>query len=285
MNNVFSHIDEQKDEYVRRLQALCRQPSISAQGIGLAETAAQVASLMTDAGIQSRVIPVTGGAPVVYGEVKGKNPRTLIFYNHYDVQPPDPVDEWTSSPFGAEIRDGKLYARGAADNKGNLVARICAVEAILRAQGELPVTARFIVEGEEEIGSVTLPRFVQENADLVVANACIWESGYRDIHENVVLSLGVKGICYVELEALGANRDLHSSLATVVPNPAWRLVWALSTLKDRNERILIEGFYDEVVEPTAEEMVQLRRVAAHRDDDAQRRDYGVDRFLDRKSVV
>lgn len=279
MNNVFTHIDEQKDEYVRRLQALCRQPSISAQGVGLAETAAQVASLMTDAGIQSRVIPVTGGAPVVYGEVKGKSPRTLIFYNHYDVQPPDPVDEWTSSPFGAEIRDGKLYARGAADNKGNLVARICAVEAMLRAQGELPVTARFIVEGEEEIGSVTLPRFIQENADLVAANACIWESGYRDIHENVVLSLGVKGICYVELEALGANRDLHSSLATVVPNPAWRLVWALSTFKDRNERILIEGFYDEAVEPSQEEMVQLRRVAAHRDDDAQRRDYGVDRFL------
>ncbi len=279
MNNVFAHIDEQKDEYVRRLQALCRQPSISAQGIGLTETAAQVAALMTDAGIQSRVIPVTGGAPVVYGEVKGKSPRTLIFYNHYDVQPPDPVDEWTSSPFGAEIRDGKLYARGAADNKGNLVARICAVEAMLRAQGELPVTARFIVEGEEEIGSVTLPRFIQENTDLVVANACIWESGYRDIHENVVLSLGVKGICYVELEVLGANRDLHSSLATVVPNPAWRLVWALSTFKDRNERILIEGFYDEVVEPTEEEMVQLRRVAAHRDDDAQRRDYGVDRFL------
>jgi acetylornithine deacetylase/succinyl-diaminopimelate desuccinylase-like protein len=279
MNGVFAHIDEQRDEYVRRLQALCRQPSISAQGIGLAETAAQVAALMTEAGIQSRVIPVPGGAPVVYGEVKGKSPRTLMFYNHYDVQPPDPVDEWTSSPFGAEIRDGKLYARGAADNKGNLVARICAVEAMLRAQGELPVTVRFIVEGEEEIGSVTLPRFVRENTELVVANACIWESGYRDIRENVVLSLGVKGICYVELEAVGANRDLHSSVATVVPNPAWRLVWALSTFKDRNERILIEGFYDDVVEPSDEEMVQLRRIAAHRDDDAQRRDYGVDRFL------
>ena len=279
MNGVFAHIDEQKDEYVRRLQALCRQPSISAQGVGLAETAAQVAALMSQAGIQSRVVLVPGGAPVVYGEVKGKSPRTLMFYNHYDVQPPDPVDEWTSAPFGADIRDGKLYARGAADNKGNLVARICAVEAVLRTQGELPATVRFIVEGEEEIGSVTLPRFVRENADLVVANACIWESGYRDIHENVVLTLGVKGICYVELEAVGANRDLHSSLGTIVPNPAWRLVWALSTFKDRNERILIEGFYDDVVEPTEEEMVQLRRVSAHRDDDALRRDYGVDRFL------
>ncbi|HEX4834857.1 MAG TPA: M20/M25/M40 family metallo-hydrolase [bacterium] len=279
MKDVLAHIDAQKDEYVRRLQALCRQPSISAQGIGLAETAAQVAALMTEAGIQARVIPVPDGAPVVYGEVKGKSPRTLMFYNHYDVQPPDPVEEWTSAPFGAEIRDEKIYARGAADNKGNLVARICAVEALLRVQGELPVTVRFIVEGEEEIGSVTLPRFIREHDDLVVANACIWESGYRDIRENVVLSLGVKGICYVELEAVGANRDLHSSVATIVPNPAWRLVWALSTFKDRNERILIEGFYEDVVEPTEEEMVQLRRIAAIRDDDSQRRDYGLDRFL------
>lgn len=279
MKDVLAHIDAQKDEYVRRLQALCRQPSISAQGIGLAETAAQVAALMTEAGIQARVIPVPDGAPVVYGEVKGKSPRTLMFYNHYDVQPPDPVEEWTSPPFGAEIRDEKIYARGAADNKGNLVARISAVEALLRVQGELPVTVRFIVEGEEEIGSVTLPRFIRENDDLVVANACIWEGGYRDIRENVVLSLGVKGICYVELEAVGANRDLHSSVATIVPNPAWRLVWALSTFKDRNERILIEGFYEDVVEPTEEEMVQLRRIAAIRDDDSQRRDYGLDRFL------
>jgi acetylornithine deacetylase/succinyl-diaminopimelate desuccinylase-like protein len=279
MERVFRYVDAHKDEFVRRLQELCRQPSIAAQGIGLEETAAQVAALMQKAGILSRVIPVKGGAPVVYGEVKGKSPRTLMLYNHYDVQPPDPLDEWTSDPFAAEVRDGKIYARGAADNKGNLVARICAIEAMLREQGELPATVRFIVEGEEEIGSVTLPRFVREHRQLVAADACIWESGYRDLQENVVLSLGVKGICYVELEATGANRDLHSSVATIVPNPAWRLVWALSTFKDRNERILIEGFYDSVVEPTEEEMAQLRRIAAQRDDDALRRDYGLDRFL------
>jgi len=279
MDPVFRYIEAHEDESVRRLQALCRQPSIAAQGIGLEETAAQVAALMRDAGIQARVVPVVGGAPVVYGEVKGKSPRTLMLYNHYDVQPPDPLDLWQSDPFAAEIRDGKIYARGVSDNKGNLVARICAVEAMLREHGELPVTVRFIVEGEEEIGSVMLPRFVRDHRDLVAADACIWESGYRDLDENVVLSLGVKGICYVELEAAGANRDLHSSVATIVPNPAWRLVWALATLKDRNEKILIDGFYDDVVEPTAEEMAQLRRIAAQRDDDAQRRDYGIGRFL------
>jgi len=202
-----------------------------------------------------------------------------MLYNHYDVQPPDPLDLWESDPFGAEIRNGKIFARGVSDNKGNLVARICAVEAMLRERGELPVTVRFIVEGEEEVSSASLPRFVREHRDLVAADACIWESGSRDLQENVQLFLGVKGICYVELEVAGAGRDLHSSNATTVPNPAWRLVWALSTLKDRNEKILIDGFYDDVAEPTEEEMTQLRRIAAQQDDDALRRDYGIDRFL------
>ena len=279
MDRVFQYIDVHRDEYVDLLLKLCRQPSIAAQGIGLRETAEQVEGLMSEAGIQARAFPVEGGAPVVYGEVKGKLPRTLMLYNHYDVQPPDPLDEWESDPFGAEIREGKIFCRGVADNKGNLVARICAVDALLHTAGELPVSVRFVVEGEEEIGSVNLPRFVREHKDLVAADGCIWESGGRDIQENIVLALGVKGICYLELEARGAVRDLHSSIATIVPNPAWRLVWALSTFKDRNERVLIDGFYDAVVEPTEDEMAQLRRVAFLRDDAAQLKDYGLDRYL------
>jgi acetylornithine deacetylase/succinyl-diaminopimelate desuccinylase-like protein len=279
MERVFQYIDAHRDEYIDLLRRLCRQPSIAAQGIGLAETAEQVESLMAEAGIRARVIPVEGGAPVVYGEVKGKVPRTLMLYNHYDVQPPDPLDEWESDPFGAEIRDGKIYARGVADNKGNLVARVCAVDAMLHAAGELPVSVRFVVEGEEEIGSVTLPRFVREHRDLIAADGCIWESGSRDIQENIVLALGVKGICYIELEARGASRDLHSSIATIVPNPAWRLVWALSTFKDRNERVMIDGFYDAVADPTDDEMAQLRRIAPLRDDAAELKDYGLDRYL------
>jgi len=279
MDHVFHYIEAHQEEYVGSLQRLCRQPSIAAEGIGLEETAGLVAHLMGEAGIRAQIIPLEGGAPIVVGEVKGKTPRTLLFYNHYDVQPPDPLDEWEGDPFGAEVRSGKLFARGAADNKGNLMARIGAVDAILRERGELPVTVRFIVEGEEEIGSVHLPRFVRDHRALTAADACIWEGGYRDLEENVVLTLGVKGICYLELEAHGANRDLHSSLATIVPNPAWRLVWALSTLKDRNERIQINEFYDDVLEPTEEELAQLRRIAPLRDDGAQYKDYGLDRFL------
>ena len=279
MDRVFQYIDAHRDEYVELLRGLCRQPSIAAQGIGLRETAERVEGLMAEAGVRARVVPVEGGPPVVYGEVKGKTPRTLMFYNHYDVQPPEPLEEWDSAPFDAAIREGKIFARGVADNKGNLMARICAVDAMLHVLGELPVSVRFVVEGEEEIGSVNLPKFVREHRDLIAADACIWESGSRDIQESMVLAVGCKGICYVELEARGASRDLHSSVATIVPNPAWRLVWALATFKDRNERILINGFYDDVVEPTDDEMAQLRRIAPLRDDAAQLKDYGLDRYL------
>ncbi|HEU5298277.1 MAG TPA: M20/M25/M40 family metallo-hydrolase, partial [bacterium] len=260
-----------------RVQWLCRQPSIAAQNVGISETAKMVAQLMEDVGVRPELY-ATDGAPVVYGTV-GDGKPTLLIYNHYDVQPPEPLELWESPPFAADVRDGKLYARGAADNKGNLVARLCAVEAWLRTRGRLPLSIKFVVEGEEEVSSAHLHQFVRQHRDLIQADGCMWEAGGKDIQENPGLYMGAKGILYVELEARGANRDLHSSTATMVPNPAWRLVWALSTLKDRNEQVLIDGFYDDVVEPTAEEMEHLRRIAAQRDDELRRRDLGIDQFL------
>lgn len=277
MQDVFDYIDAHQETFVQRVQRLCRQPSIAAQNVGIQETARMVAQLMEEVGVRPEQY-ATNGAPVVYGTV-GSGTPTLLIYNHYDVQPPEPLELWESPPFAAEVRDGKLYARGAADNKGNLVARLCAVEAWLRTRGSLPLTVKFVVEGEEEVSSAHLHEFVRQHTDLIEADGCIWEAGGKDIQENPGLYMGAKGILYVELEARGANRDLHSSQATVVPNPAWRLVWALSTLKDRNERVLIEGFYDEVVEPTPEEMELLRRIAAQRDDDLSRRDLGLDQYL------
>jgi len=277
MEDIFGYIDAHLPRFIERVQWLCRQPSIAAQNVGIQETARMVAALMEDAGVRAELYG-TDGAPVVYGTV-GEGRPTLLIYNHYDVQPPEPLELWESPPFAAEIREGKLYARGAADNKGNLVARLCAVEAWLRTRGRLPLTVKFVVEGEEEVSSAHLHQFVRRYQDLIAADGCIWEAGGKDIQENPGLYTGAKGILYVELEARGANRDLHSSQATIVPNPAWRLVWALSTLKDRHERILIEGFYDEVVEPTPEEMEHLRRIAAQRDDDLRRRDLGLDQFL------
>jgi acetylornithine deacetylase/succinyl-diaminopimelate desuccinylase-like protein len=277
MQDVFDYIDAHQETFVQRVQRLCRQPSIAAQNVGIQETARMVAQLMEEVGVRPEQY-ATNGAPVVYGTV-GSGTPTLLIYNHYDVQPPEPLELWESPPFAAEVRDGKLYARGAADNKGNLVARLCAVEAWLRTRGSLPLTVKFVVEGEEEVSSAHLHEFVRAHADLIKADGCMWEAGGKDIQENPGLYMGAKGILYVELEARGANRDLHSSQATVVPNPAWRLVWALSTLKDRDEDILIQGFYDEVAEPTPEEMEHLRRIAAQRDDDLSRRDLGLDKYL------
>ena len=277
MNDVFGYIDEHRQQFIERLQWLCRQPSIAAQNIGIQETARMVAQLMEQVGIKTELY-ATDGAPVVYGVV-GVGPRTLLIYNHYDVQPPEPLGEWQSPPFAAEIRDGKLYARGVADNKGNLVARLSAVEAWLQTRGALPLTVKFVVEGEEETSSEHLYQFVRQHQDLIKADGCLWEAGGKDIQENPGIYMGAKGILYVELEVTSANRDLHSSQATIVPNAAWRLVWALSTLKDRSENILVDGFYDDVVEPLPEEIEYLRRLAAARDDDLRRRDLGIDQFL------
>lgn len=277
MEDIFGYIDRHQQQFVTRVQWLCRQPSIAAQNVGIRETAQMVAQLMQEVGVKTELY-ATDGAPVVYGTVGSGSP-TLLIYNHYDVQPPEPLEEWHSPPFAAEIRDGKLYARGSADNKGNLVARLCAVEAWLRTRGALPLTVKFVIEGEEEISSAHLHQFVREHRDLIQSDGCLWEAGGKDIQENPGLYMGAKGILYVELEATGANRDLHSSQATIVPNPAWQLVWALSTFKDRHENILIDGFYDDVAEPTPEEMEHLRRIAAMRDDDLRRRDLGIDQFV------
>lgn len=276
MQDVYDYIDRHADEYVERLRALCRQPSIAAQNKGMIETADMVTGLLGRISSDVRLLP-TAGFPVVYGAIPGRSSKTLSFYDHYDVQPPEPLELWDSEPFAAEVRDGRIWARGVADNKGNLVARACAVEAYQQVRGELPLNVKFIVEGEEEIGSPNLPAFAEAHAGLLAADGCIWEAGYKDTQGRPEIYLGVKGILYVELRAAGANIDLHSSWATVVPNPIWRLIWALNSLKDREEQILIPGFYDAVREPTAEEIEALERMGF--DEEGQRRQLGLDRFL------
>jgi len=280
LQDIFAYVDERRDDYVEILRRFCRQPSVSAQDLGVDEAAEMVASEMRRVGASVRLIP-TAGKPVVFAVFQGRGERTLSFYNHYDVQPPEPLELWESPPFTAEVRDGCLYARGAADNKGNLVARIAAVETFLKTRGELPLSVKFIVEGEEEIGSPHLPQFAEGHADLLRSDGCIWESGGRDTRERPEVYLGMKGICYVELSASGAKRDLHSAWGTVVPNPAWRLVHALSTLKDRDERVLIKGFYDNVRDPTERDLEVLRRMDF--DIDGWREKFGLKQFLNNLS--
>jgi acetylornithine deacetylase/succinyl-diaminopimelate desuccinylase-like protein len=247
---LLAWITAHREAAIADLQRVCRQPSIAAQSVGMAEMADLVEAGLRELGATVTRVP-TSGFPVVVGQLGGGGARHLAIYNHYDVQPPEPLGAWTSPPFDAAIRDGRLYARGAADNKGNLVARLWAVRAWLAVYGMLPCRLTFLFEGEEEIGSPHLGEFAAARPDLVQADACLWETGYRDTQGQLGLYSGVKGMLYVELHARALAHDLHSSQAALAPSAAWRLVQALHTLRDGAGRVRIPGFYDAVRPPTA----------------------------------
>ena len=259
LENVFKVIDDNRDACIERLQALCRQPSIGTTGEGMAETADMVARIVRQTGARTEQI-ATDSYPVILGDLPGSDPRCINLYNHYDVQPPDPVEAWTSDPFGAEIRDGFLYARGAADDKGELLSRVCAVEAWQQVQQRPPVGVRFVFEGNEESGGESTVAFARRHADRLRANGCIWEYGDKDAQCRTQMYLGLKGICAVQLHARGPSRDTHSMWGPVVPNPMWRLVWALASIKHTDERIHVRGFYDRVRAPTEAELEALERL-------------------------
>jgi len=277
MDKFQAYVEANRGRFIAELQDWLHQPSVAAQNWGMREMADKVLARLQQLGADARIIPVEGGAPVVYGEI-GSGPRTLMIYNHYDVQPPEPLELWESGPWEAAIRDGKIYARGVADNKGNLLCRIQAVESYLAAVGPLPLKIKFVFEGEEEIGSTHLPKFAQENRALLEGtDGCLWEFGGKDINERPELVCGLKGIVYVELHAHGANRDIHSAMAAIVADPAWRLTWALATLKDENDHILIDGLMNHVRAPTAPEMEALKRVPF--DEEKEKADIGISSFI------
>ena len=274
---VDAWLDAHLDASIAELSRLVAQPSVGAQDLGIPECAALVAGMLGRRGFAAEVVP-SGGAPVVIAERRGRSDRTLLFYNHYDVQPPEPLDEWDSPPFEPALRDGKLYGRGVSDDKGHLVARLFAIDALLAVHGELPCSVKFVIEGEEETSSAHLHAFLLAHRERLKADACIWEFGYVD-HRDVPLQYaGLRGICYVELSVRSATHDVHSGLGgSIFPNAAWRLTWALGSLKGPDERVRIPGFYDRVQPPTARDrelMAALPEVAGE-----YRRRYGVDRFL------
>jgi len=273
----FEYVDAHAPQYIADLQRLLRQPSISAQGVGVAETAAMVQDFFVAAGGRARLVTTPGARPVVYAEFEGGPGPMLAFYNHYDVQPADPLDLWHSDPFSAEIRKGRIWARGAADNKGNLMARIAAIRAYRDVYGALPLPVKFIVEGEEEVGSPHLADFADGHQDLVQASGCVWEGGFKDNTGRPIIYCGVKGICYVEIRVSGARSDLHSMWGSIAPNPVWRLTWALSRLKTPDERVQIPGFYDPVRQPTPRDLDMLDDIPF---DAAERAaDLGFSRFV------
>ncbi|MEJ2758861.1 MAG: M20/M25/M40 family metallo-hydrolase [Anaerolineales bacterium] len=265
------------DDSIQELGELCKIPTISAQKLNLDEGAAFVGELLKKRGFHVEIHP-TNGAPIVFAEHKGKSDKTLLFYNHYDVQPPEPLELWDSPPFEPTIRDGVIYARGVSDDKAHITSRLFAIDAILDADGELPCNVKFVIEGEEETSSENVPPFVKANKDKLAADACIWEFGEID-HTGVPQQiLGLRGICYVELSVETANIDTHSgTFGTIFANAAWRLVWALNTLKDENEKILIPGYYDNVKPPSPRDRELFEKLPDRAGEYKSR--YGVKSFL------
>jgi acetylornithine deacetylase/succinyl-diaminopimelate desuccinylase-like protein len=240
---IDQYLEENLDSYLQEVIRLCRQPSVSARKEGTQECARLVAQVLQEHGLEVHSFE-TPGSPVIVGKLSGRSERTLLFYNHYDVQPPEPLELWTSPPYEPEIRDGNLYARGAKDDKGELIARLAAVDAARYAHGgELPCSVIFVVEGEEEIGSPHIAQFVQQHLDLLACHGSIWEEGMVS-REGPLDLLGRRGVLAVSLEVETMSMDAHSGSAHLLPSAAWRLLRALTTLKDEHEHILIPGFYE-----------------------------------------
>jgi len=268
------------------LQTLIRQPSVSAKNEGLEECARLVAKIMRISGIRSELLYLGKGVPpVVYGEVKSKqNPKkTLLFYNHYDVQPAEPFDLWKDKPFSGKIIGNKIFGRGSADDKGELITRIKAVESYLKTKGDVPCNIKFLVEGEEEIGSMHVEQYLKKFKKKFSCDGVIWEFGYVDAKDRPIISLGMKGLLYVELSVTESIRDAHSSLAVLIENPAWRLLEALKTLRDASGKILIKDWYKEVDGFTKEELKLIQTEPF--DEKEFKKEYGIKRFVANKKGI
>ncbi len=270
-----ARVEGSKDELLEELKEFLRMPSVSARKEddgsfrGCAEW---VRAKLEEAGAEARLME-TEGHPVVYAEI-GEGERTLLSYGHYDVQPPEPLELWESDPFEPTLRDGSLFARGIADDKGDVMARIQALRLYREEFGPLPFKLKFFIEGEEEVGSPNLAPFVRDNRELLCADACLWEGSMKDEAGRPMIFCGTKGMAYVELRARGASHDLHSMYGGIAPNPAWRLVQALRTIKDENGEITVDGLMELAEPPSDGDLEALKNIPF--DDAALRESWGVD---------
>jgi acetylornithine deacetylase/succinyl-diaminopimelate desuccinylase-like protein len=276
-SKIDSFLQAHLNQYIDETAKLCAQPSVSTRSEGTKECGQLVAEILKSHGLQVQSIP-TPGNPVVVGRIQGRSSRTLLCYNHYDVQPPEPLELWDSPPFKPTVRDGALYARGAKDDKGELVARLAALDAVCHAHnGELPCGILFVVEGEEEIGSPHIAQFVQENLSILKCDGAVWEEGGIDSAGHPVNTLGARGILAVELEVDSMKRDAHSGAAHLLPSATWRLLWAIASLKGIDERIRIAGFYDQALAPNK---VDLEMLASLQSDEAElRTQFEIEKFV------
>jgi acetylornithine deacetylase/succinyl-diaminopimelate desuccinylase-like protein len=257
---VFAHITANQDAFVQRAMDYVSHPSISAQNVGIGEVAGILVSMLTSLGFETEAV-ATAGHPMVLGRCeKRPGAPTVLLYGHYDVQPPEPLEAWVSPPFEPAIRDGRIYARGIGDNKGQHFAQLLAIESHLAVSGQLPCNVIVLLEGEEEVGSPHIAEFVREHRDRLKADFVLTADGSLHASGRPTVKFGVRGIASFELRARGARRDVHSgNFGGVVPNPLWTLVHLLATMKNQSGEITIEGLHDAIVAPTP-----LERAAAAR---------------------
>lgn len=261
LSDVFAYIDAHRQQFLERLIDYVRRPSISAQGTGIGEVAYYLSVTMNQLGLETRIVPTKGWPMVLSRRHEQADKPTVLLYGHYDVQPPEPLEEWLSPPFEPTVRNGRLYARGVADNKGQHFAQLLAIESLLACRDTLPCNVTFLLEGEEEIGSPHMPDFVREHRDELRADLVITSDG--PVHESgrSAIIFGVRGVLSFELRARGANRDLHSgNWGGVAPNPIWTLVHLLATMKNERGDITIDGFYDNVLPLTPAEREALAKL-------------------------
>ncbi|MGW6793178.1 M20/M25/M40 family metallo-hydrolase [Streptomyces chartreusis] len=260
LRSVLAHVEERQQEYVDRLIDYASRPSVSASGEGVIDVACYIRDRMRNMGLDTELVP-TAGAPMVFGRWTGSDGPTLLLYGHYDVQPADPEDGWVSDPFQPVVRDGRIYGRGTADNKGQHLAQLLAIEAFLSRHGQLPCNIKVLLDGEEEIGSPNMPLLVAEHGDLLHADLVVISDGPVDPSGRPMISLGVRGALGFELRATGANAELHSGhWGGVAPDPMWDLVQLLATMKDSQGHVTIDGFYDDVQPLTAAGREALERL-------------------------
>jgi acetylornithine deacetylase/succinyl-diaminopimelate desuccinylase-like protein len=274
--NVRGEISDHSERYLGWLTEACSIPSLAEQPEALIDMAAWLEEKLTVLGADVSRLEYPGAPDALLGRL-GNGARTVLVYDHYDVQPVDPIELWDSKPFEPTLRDGRLFARGVADNKGDLVARLAGLDVWKNMHGDLPVALKLFVEGEEETGSKSMDGFVARYGNDLAADGCIWEGHGIDHAGRPEFVFGVKGLAYVELTCRGLADDQHSSIAVIAPSPVWRLIEALVTLRDEEGRVLIDGFYDDVRPPTEKEEELLANLPF--EEEAERQRLGIENFV------
>ena len=284
--DVLKHVDVNMDNLISDLQTLIRQPSVSAKNEGIEKCAKLVQKLLKKSGIPSEILRLKKGvAPIVFGEIKSKqNPtKTLMFYNHYDVQPAEPFDLWDYPPFSGIRKGNKIFGRGSTDDKGELITRIKAVEACLKATNDVPCNIKFVIEGEEETGSAHIEEYLKKYHKKFSSDGVIWEFGYVDAKNRPIIGLGMKGLLFVELSVQESNQDVHSSLAVLIKNPAWRLIDAVNTLRDSSGKILINDWYKEVTPFSKKDLELIQKEPF--DENIFKKEFGIKSFVGNKKGI